>query len=118
MAIKREPQRIWTIPGVPESTRPPVRVGDNLWDANSHDEYERRIKAVSEPDGSIEDRDFMLALGMTADQLLDSTGLTDVEIMAEFGQTREALAAALGLPTEEEVIEFGKRFSVPDAIHD
>ena len=95
-----------------------MQVGANLWDANSHDEYERRIKAVSEPDGAVEDRDFMLALGMTADQLLDSSGLTDAEIMAEFGQTREALAAALGLPTEEEVIEFGKRFSVPDAIHD
>ena len=60
----------------------------------------------------------MLALGMTADQLLDSMGLTDEEIQAEFGETREALAASLGLPSEEEVIEFGQQFSVPDAIHD
>ena len=118
MATRREPFRAWKIPGVPESARPPVQVGHNLWDANSHDEYERRIRAVSTSDGSVEDRDFMLALGMTADQLLDSMGLTDEEILAEFGETREALAVSLGLPTEEEVIEFGKRYAVPDAIHD
>ena len=98
--------------------KPPVLVGSNLWDANSHEEYERRIKAVSAPDGSVEDRDFMLVLGMTADQLISSTGLTDEEILAEFGETREELTATLGLPTEDEVIEFGKRYAVPNAIHD
>ncbi|GEM_PF-1757580 len=118
MAATRDSLWVWKIPGVPESLRPLVQVGSNLWDANSHDEYERRMKAVSAPDGSVEDRDFMLALGMTADQLINSTGLTDEEILAEFGETREELSATLGLPTEDEVIDFGKRYVVPDAIHD
>ena len=106
------------IPGVPESSRPPVLVGETLWDANSHEEYERRIALVSDEDGSVEDRNFMLALGLTADILLDETGLSDEEIVAEFGMTREELSVSLGLPTEEEVIEFGKQCAVLDAVHD
>ena len=107
---------VWKIPGVPESSRPPVLVGRTLWDANSHDEYERRLALVSNEDGTTGDREFMLALGMTAELLLNEAGLSDEEIVAEFGMTREELSDSLGLPTEEEVIEFGKQCAVLDAV--
>ncbi len=108
---------VWKIPGVPESSRPPVLIGKILWDANSRDEYERRIALVSNEDGTTEDRDFMLALGMTAELLLNEAGWSDEEIMTEFGVSREELSDSLGLPTEEEVIEFGKQCAVLDAVH-
>ena len=107
---------VWKIAGVPESTRPPVLVGETLWDANSHDEYERRIALVSDEDGSVEDSMFMLALGMTAELLLSEAGLSDEQIEEEFGMSREELSASLGLPTAEEVIEFGKQFAPKHAV--
>ena len=107
---------VWKIPGVPESSRPPVMVGENQWDANSHDEYERRIALVSDEDGTVGDREFMLALGLTAEFLLDETGLSDAEIMEQFGMSREEFSDSLGLPTAEEIIEFGERCAAQYAV--
>lgn len=87
------------IPGIPKSSLPPVRVGNDLWDANSWNELKRRIEHSQKGEAKvISDEELVLELGMTSDQLIHETGLTDDEIEQEFGMNREELANSLGMP--------------------
>ncbi len=113
--VDKEHSKVWTILGLAQSSRPPVQVGDNLYDANTWDEIQRRVKASSNgEDGVMSDRDFMLALGMTAERLIEHTGLTDDEIKHHFGFSRNELVESLDLPTEEEVLDFSGQHAVQD----
>ena len=91
------------IPGIPKSSLPPVQVGDDLWDANSWDELQRRIEqSQASRTTGISDEELVLEMGMTSDQLIHETGMSDDEIEREFGMSREELANSLGMPRDDE----------------
>ena len=91
------------IPGIPKSTLPPVQIGDDLWDANSWAELQRRIERSQSDEGRvISDEEFVQAIALSSDQLIRETGLSDEDIERDFGMSREELANALGLPRDDE----------------
>lgn len=94
-----------TIPGIPISSRPPVKVGDDWWDANSWEELERRLERSRRGEATfISDEEFVRELGLTSDQLIRDLNMSDDEIEREFGMSREELANSLGLPRDDERI--------------
>ena len=91
------------IPGIPKSSLPTIQVGDDLWDANSWNELQRRIeRSQTSRTTGISDEELVIEMGMTSDQLIHKTGMSDDEIEREFGMSREELANSLGMPRDDE----------------
>ena len=111
-------QDVWHKPGQTPSRRPPVRIGDAWYDADTCDEIQRLIdEHDARDDGFMDDRYFVLENGQTPHELLDATGLSDQEIVEQFGMKRDQLAASLGMPSQEELAIFSYLRAARHALH-